>query len=96
MLNELSKVEIAPSFQNPEPTNKFSLWDYQGALFALGDGLDDEKDVREVQFAYRNKKVVVRGIPEDFRILLDGQLVCECVYDNLYNVNEELVKELVL
>jgi len=53
--------------------------------------------VREVPtvFDYRGKRVVIKGIPEDFKITLNGELVCEYVYDNVYNENLRLVKEIM-
>ena len=47
------------------------------------------------RFQYRDKIVELRGIPEDFKILMDEKLVAEMIYGIVYNINMELARELV-
>ncbi len=86
MLNELKKIE-----DKPKPINQTS--DYNSLeLITLGQHL---AYCNEAKFEYRGKIVKIKGIPEDFRIYLDGSMVAECVYDNVVSENHALVKELL-
>jgi len=49
-----------------------------------------------IEFDYKGRSVMFTGIPEDFKILLDGRLVCEFIFGEWYNVNEDLAKEILL
>lgn len=90
-LNELQRIEKAAEYIKPK--DKFNYTDYSTALEFLGDSLPENGG--KVEFVYRDKIVTILGIPEDFKIRMDGELVCEIVYGNMYNYNEVLVKELV-
>lgn len=56
----------------------------------------DNSQQRVINLTYRGKKLELRGIPEDFKVYLDNKLVGEVAYDNVYNYNIELIRELVL
>ena len=96
MLSELKKIEkpAGPLAGLVLPENlQLDPHKYASQIEALGEHLDDT--IRTAKFQYRDHKVLVRGIQEDFRVFLDDKQVCECVYGNLYNINEELFKLLV-
>ncbi len=90
MLSELKKVEL--------PGKKESVKTPQGdynpeQLLELASYIPDCGGV--VLLTYKEHKVELRGVQEDFEILLDGKLVCDCIYDSIHNDNKELVNFLL-
>ena len=91
MLSELKKVEDKPV---PETAEKDpGLEHFDDELCGLGRHLEFDN---VANFEYRGKPLVLKGIPEDFDIILNKQLVCECVYGTCQTVDLSLVKELIL
>ncbi len=87
MLKDLRLKEKEAPVENTE--EHFSAYE----LLKLGDHLRNDSSV---EFNYKGKTLTLRGIPEDFIIRLDGKKVCEVVYDEIWNLNEELAKEILL
>ncbi len=87
MLKDLKpKEKEAPVENTEEPF-------FAEEFCSLGSHLEEN---HSVEFDYKGKTLRVSGINCDFKVLLDGNLVCEVVYDNIYNLNEELAKEILL
>lgn len=96
MLKDLKEISpIKPSSVRDIPHYD----EYIEEIQELGKDLDNYQN-REKKFEYKKDKVtynvVIRGIPEDFKIFLNDNLVCECVYRELFNVNLVLFRLLVL
>ena len=85
MISELKKIEkkneIHPHF------------DFYEQISQLGLHLNCDLYAK---FDYRGKLLELLGIPENFTVFLNGELVCECVDNTLFHKNMELLKELCL
>lgn len=85
MLNELVKI-VEPQ---EDPSEEVFYYDkYTAQIDSLGNDLNEE--TRKVQYSYKEGIVLVQGIPEDFKVFLNGVLVCECVYGHLENINKKM------
>lgn len=89
MLTELKLIEES-RFQTPEPAEECNSHILFGSL-VNHIGFEGEP----LKFDYKGKILEVRGILEDYKIVLDGKLVGEVVYDNFYNLSENLINELM-
>lgn len=79
-------------------TKEFSSTDdHSDDLAELGELLKSERTVAlELSNAMLDvKTIVLRGIPEDFKIFFENDRVCEVVYGRLYNENYSLLKLLM-
>jgi hypothetical protein len=99
MLDQLKKIEY-PVQESSKSNLGYHLDEKAGKLsdFFLKNHIpksagDGERFDLIFELNKQDKKYIVRtvGIIEDWKITLDDKLVLECVYDNYYNHNEELI-----
>lgn len=89
-MEHLKKIEQVSPPKTPAPDKYESL---ERELLSLIDFMPECGGT--VKFDYKGSTLAIHGIPEDYRVLLNGQQVCECVYDNVYNLNKGLADKLL-